>query len=134
MEILFTKDFLRKVADKTGYSMDMVEVNYMAIVNLLDRLSVSPDVGSINIPHLGRMYFKLSRGKHAYRETYKKYPYSESTKRLKEKIDNLEREIEQGFSHHKSVSRIRVFSNVFKGDVLKLQEKQNEAYEQSKKN
>jgi hypothetical protein len=60
-EISFTEDICRLVSKETGEPEEKVMHHIDFLVHWLKKLSTSPDILNIRIPHVGYMYLNISK-------------------------------------------------------------------------
>ena len=133
-EVSFSSDIYKKVADKLDCTPEFVEENYKAILKILNGMAKDPEVGSIGLPGLGRMYFKMFHARNVANTIENRYPDTPIIKVLRDKADMIEKEVEgEIYSKHKKRNRISNFFYTKKKSFQELEEFQNKVYNEQKK-
>ena len=93
--VAYISDIVKEVSKKTGYSERMVELHVEFLVDWINNKIEDPDVLTIGIPHVGKLYSLVALSRNYYNdysndEKYNKGRWGKLLKFHKNKVDKFE--------------------------------------------
>lgn len=130
-EVAFKRDIISEVAERTGYSKEKVEANYLALLDTIKQMTKEEDVSTIYLPYIGSLYFKPLKFKHYFENVKDKE--KEPGKTVKRRADALAEDIGL-WDYHRHMKRSKLSNLYFTKGMKKeeLEKHQNKAYDKLK--
>jgi len=135
-EIAFKQDVVDRMVEELGMPRDKVEKNLEAMILTMEERSMEPECGTMFLPHLGTMYFRVNTVHRVIEKIIANgRNFSKSMLKFKEKVE-LIRPMLQYWKDSEPQARIERIKNSYlnKGmSVKEIEEFQNKKYNEFKK-
>jgi hypothetical protein len=135
-EIVYKGDILDVVATQMNLDRDVAEKQYKFMVKTLQKVLWDPEIGSLKLPHLGTLYFRVGKARNYLKVgTPEKNYYKVVKKRVELIAEDREDPKRTNRNNIHLIPPVTMVTNlVGKRSLKEIEEFQNSYYERVKKN